>query len=256
MWQGSQSSSYSQLGKRSEIPRVPLTARTGSRTTQVKGTAGVSELPRCLRHLLRTQQKETYKTSDTLPRLHRCQPGGLGSAVPTRLSRSPLKLAYHRHDPGAVHSIGACRVGHRSHNSVKCTVGKTLLLSRNYRTVGEDRCRGWASHLGSYVYSRPSSRLIDLHRTDVCREEGTIATRDIRENKMKTKPDVTSVKCLQKGRGYSKEGLFGYCLAVTETEDQWFWFPWFWMEQCHWKCLYEHQREKRVQRRLYSDRKL
>lgn len=88
------------------------------------------------------------------------------------------------------------------------------MLSRNYRTVREDRCRGWASHLGSYVYSRPSSRLIDLHRTDVCREEGTIATRDIRENKMKTKPDVTSVKCLQKGRGYSKEGLFDYCLAI------------------------------------------
>lgn len=94
------------------------------------------------------------------------------------------------------------------------------MLSRNYRTVGEDRCRGWASHLGSCVYSRPSSRLIDLHRTDVCREEGTIATRDIRENKMKTKPDVTSVKCLQKGRGYSKEGLFDYCLAITEIEDQ------------------------------------
>lgn len=180
-------SSYSQLGKRSEIPRVPLTARTGSRTTQVKGTAGVSELPRCLRHLLRTQQKETYKTSDTLSRFHRCQPDGLGSAVPTGLSRSRLKLAHHRHDPGAVHGIGACRVGHRSHNLVKCTVGKTLLLSRNYRTVGEDRCRGWASHLGSYVYSRPSSWLIDLHRTDVCREEGTIATRDIRENKMKKK---------------------------------------------------------------------
>lgn len=54
----------------------------------------------------------------------------------------------------------------------------------------------------------------------MCREEGTIATRDIRENKMKTKPDVTSVKCLQKGRGYSKEGLFDYCLAITEIEDQ------------------------------------
>lgn len=52
------------------------------------------------------------------------------------------------------------------------------------------------------------------------REEGTIATRDIRENKMKIKPDVTSVKCRQKGRGYSKEGLFDYCLAITETEDQ------------------------------------
>lgn len=42
----------------------------------------------------------------------------------------------------------------------------------------------------------------------------------VRKKEMKTKPDVTSIKCLQKRLGYSKEGLFGYCLAITETEDQ------------------------------------
>lgn len=50
----------------------------------------------------------------------------------------------------------------------------------------------------------------------MCREEGTIVTRDIRENKMKTKPDMTSIKCLQKERRHSKEGLFGYCSAITD----------------------------------------
>lgn len=130
-----------------KIPHCPVTSRTGSRTSQVKGTAGVlnshtasgifSEYNRIL-------QQRLYKLQ-TLTFLHHCQPDSLSSMEPTGSSSSLLNQHTIDMTWGGQYTVSKhAKQVIMPHDSAKCIVSKYDLSSRNYKTVGEDWCGGSA----------------------------------------------------------------------------------------------------------------